>query len=147
MYSLTVVTPEKLVFQDQASSVVAPGTLGYLEILRNHAAIITSLQPGKLVITDKGNNKLLYAVSGGILEMFKNECTILADAIETPEEIDIARAHSALERAKKRIEAHEKGLDLVRIKKALHRAENRIAIYQKFQAHTTPHRTVLNLFE
>ena len=147
MFKLSVITPEKIVYDKEAISVNAPGTLGYFEILQNHAPFITSLQPGKLEITDDKNNKLIYAISGGMLEMYKNECTVLGDAIEAPEEIDINRAKEAKNRAEKRIAEHEKGIDLDRAKNALHRANNRIHIYQKYQAHETHHQSVVDLFE
>lgn len=129
MYKLLVITPEKIVFEGEVSSLIAPGTDGYLEILSNHAPIVTSLQPGKLVITDQSNQKLIFAVSGGILEVYRNQATLLADAIEILSEIDLKRAEAALDRAYQRIETEGKDVDLPRAKNAIHRAENRIKLY------------------
>ncbi len=134
MYLLSIVTPEKVVFEDQVISLIAPGMIGYLEILTDHAPIITSLQPGKLTITDGNKEKLLYAVSGGFLEVSRNKATLLADAIEPASEIDIERAEQALERARKRIDSRAREIDIPRALAALKRAENRIRIYNEVVA-------------
>jgi F-type H+-transporting ATPase subunit epsilon len=128
MYQLSITTPEKVVFEDQVYSLIAPGTVGYLEILTDHAPIITSLQPGKLIVSDSNREKLIYAVSGGFLEVSGNKATLLADAVEVASQIDLKRAEAALERARQRIESRAREIDIPRAVAALRRAENRIKI-------------------
>lgn len=127
MYSLSIVTPERSVFEGEVQSLIAPGTIGYLEILTNHAPIITSLKAGKLTVTDMNNKKMIWALSGGYLEMSHNKATILADAVELASEIDVKRAELALARARKII-ASQDTADIPRAKKAILRAENRLKI-------------------
>lgn len=134
MYNLTIVTPEKFVFEDQVISLIAPGSSGYLEILTNHAAIITSLKPGTLTVVDKNKVRINYAVSGGILEMSHNKATLLADSIEQANEIDLKRSEESYNRALKALESPESEVDLPRAKRALKRAENRLKVYREFNA-------------
>lgn len=128
MYHLSIVTPEKVVLDTKVTSVVAPGKLGYLQILTDHAPIMTSLQPGRLEVRLEDGKLLVFAVSGGFLEVSKNNATLLADAIEAPDEIDIERAKKAMQRAKGRLESEESPDDKHRAMEAFLRARNRIKI-------------------
>lgn len=134
MYTLSIVSPEKIFLEEPVISTSAPGSEGYLEILTDHAPLITSLMPGKLTLIDQNKEKKYYALSGGFLEISKNKLTLLADAIEKGSEIDLERAERAKKRAQERIESKAGGIDLVRAKAALKRAENRIKIYQELFA-------------
>ncbi len=130
MYLLTIVTPEKTFYEDEVSSLIAPGSEGYLGVLTDHAPLITALVPGKLTVRDHENQELIFAVSGGFMEVLKNQVTILAHSIEFAKDIDIERAKRALERAKQRLQLKEKGIDIPRAMAALHRAENRLYLYE-----------------
>jgi F-type H+-transporting ATPase subunit epsilon len=128
MFKLSVVTPEKIVYEDQVTSIIAPGSEGYLGIMSNHAPIITALQPGKLSIKDSGGKEITIAVSSGFLENSNNETTILADSAEFPDEINLERAKEALERSRQRIRDKSGNIDLGRARSAYERARNRIKI-------------------
>ncbi len=82
MYHLLVMTPEKKFFEGEVHSLITHGSLGYFEILSNHAPFTTPLKPGKLEIVDKDQKKLTMNISGGMLEVSDNNCSILADSIE-----------------------------------------------------------------
>lgn len=130
-FSLSILTPENTVFQDQVYSIIIPGADGYFEVLAYHAPIISLIQPGKLTITDKNHQKFVYAVTAGIIEVSQNKANLLIDALESLADIDLARAKTAYERAYNRIASQDKDIDLIRAKKALERAENRIEIFQE----------------
>jgi F-type H+-transporting ATPase subunit epsilon len=131
MYTLTIVTPERVVFEDKVISLVAPGSEGYLGVLTDHAPLITALIPGKLTVKDKEGKEQIFCVSGGFLEVSNNIATVLADAVETPVEIDVDRARAALDRAKERLQTKNPEIDHARAQAALSRALNRIKIYEE----------------
>ncbi len=81
MFNLIILTPEKTVYKDLVHSVAAPGADGYFEILKDHAPFLSTLQQGKLTITDKHSKKIRYTLTGGLLEVSANACTLLADTI------------------------------------------------------------------
>jgi F-type H+-transporting ATPase subunit epsilon len=82
MYHLQVLTPEEVIFDDEVISLIAPGALGYLGVLKDHAPLITTLKPGTLAITDKNKNKNFYLITGGFLEVYRNEVSLLVDSIQ-----------------------------------------------------------------
>lgn len=130
MFRLSVVTPEKVIYEEDVTSIIAPGGLGYLGIMSNHAPIITSLKPGKLTVKD-GGIEIQLALSGGFLENSANKCTILADSAEFAEEIDLERARESLERARQRVRNAAGEIDTGRAQAAYERAKNRISIVKK----------------
>jgi F-type H+-transporting ATPase subunit epsilon len=132
LFKLSVVTPEKPLIDQEARSIIAPGSEGYLGILTDHAPLITALIPGKLTVTDLSNKELFYALSGGFLEVSHNIVTILADAIEPVDKIDLTRAQEAEKRARERLARRsDPDIDVARAEAALSRALNRIRLAQQ----------------
>lgn len=126
MFKLSVVTPEKIVFEKDVRSIVASGSEGYLGVLTDHAPLITALIPGILTVTDNAGDDVDYSVSGGFLEVSGNVATVLADAIEDPDRIDVERAKQAEQRARKRLSRRsDSDIDELRAEAALARALNR----------------------
>jgi len=82
MYTLKILTPEAVVLEEESVSIIAPGDVGYLEILTNHAPIITTLVAGNVIVTHKNKEKSLYRITGGFLEVHANKVHLLADEIE-----------------------------------------------------------------
>ena len=135
-FQLSIVTPEKKIFDQQILSLIAPGSEGYLGILAHHAPLITNLIPGKLTVKDKQNVESIYAISGGFLEVAGNKATILADAIERFDEIDIDRAKRAEERAREILASKTRdSVEFTRSEAALERALNRIQIFDGHNLH------------
>ena len=127
-FRLTVLTQEKAAVDRQVLSVVAPGSQGYLGVLRDHAPLVTELVPGKLTVKDLSGEEAVYAVAGGFLEVSGNRMTILADALERPEDVDAARAQAAAQRARERLESRGRDVDVERAEAALRRALNRLKV-------------------
>jgi len=80
--SLRVLTEAGVILEDQAVSVIAPGEVGYLGILSNHAPLVTTLVPGKFKWTAPGGVVRHARVGGGLLEIVKNRLTILTSSVE-----------------------------------------------------------------
>ena len=101
---LRIVTPTRLVVDEEVDEVTAPGVLGQFGVLPNHIAFLTLLQPGELAYKQGGRVTRL-AIAGGYAEVLDNVMTVLADAAEFAEEIDVGRAQRAREQAEKNIAA------------------------------------------
>lgn len=99
---LRVVTPERLLLDEEVDEVTAPGTVGEFGVLPNHITFLSSLQPGRLTYK-RGAQVHALAVSGGFAEVVDNVMTVLADAAEFAGEIDIERARVALRAAEERL--------------------------------------------
>lgn len=109
MFTLTLVTPEKRVITGQEiSEIVVPAFMGELDILPGHAPMVTTLVPGilkyKLKNAQGGSDVVeLVSVSRGYVEVSPHGVSILAETIESKEEVDANRAKAALEREQKRL--------------------------------------------
>jgi F-type H+-transporting ATPase subunit epsilon len=99
---LRLVTPVRLLLDEEVDEVTAPGVLGEFGVLPNHIAFLTLLAPGEMSYK-QGAKRTRLAIGGGYAEVLNNVMTVLADAAEFAEEIDIDRAHRAKERAEKKI--------------------------------------------
>ena len=98
-----------------------------MEILPNHAPLVSSLVISKMTIKN-GNEEALYAIGGGVIRVEKGKTTLLLNSIEGKDDIDINRANDAKLRAEKRLENKDE-VDVTRAKSALERALNRISVY------------------
>lgn len=123
--NLEVVTPERIMLQEETQSIIVPAAEGLLGLLPNHAPIITGLNPG-LIKYRQGADLHVLAISGGFMEVSNNKVSVLADTAELPNEIDIERANAAKERAQKRLKEPPPGLDVHRAELAFHRAMARL---------------------
>ena len=124
---LEVVTPEGAVVSEAAEIVVAPGTLGEFGVLVGHTPFLTTLKLGTLRFKDQNNQEHWVFVSGGFAEALPDRVTILAESAERRRDIDLERAKSALERARRRLAGEiEKDIDFIRARAALERALYRV---------------------
>lgn len=132
--SVEVVTGERVVYAAQdVDMVVAPGAEGQLGILPRHAALFTLLSAGEMRIK-KGGGEQSLVVFGGFLEVANNRVLVLADTAERVEEIDVARAESARQRAEARLTQRGTGVaDLSRAEESLQRAAVRLRVAQRRQ--------------
>ncbi len=81
-FNLSILTPEKSVFEGAVEYVEVPGSVGYLGVLAHHAPLVTGLNAGKLTVRKAQGGTDVYRVSGGFFEVSKNQASVLADSIE-----------------------------------------------------------------
>lgn len=93
-----IISQDRLVFQGDADMVLLPGTDGEMGILPHHAPLLTTLKYGIIKVRSQGQ-ETIFTVAGGIAEVQPEVVTILADAAENVEEIDVLRAEAARKRA------------------------------------------------
>ena len=80
-FALSVLTPERSVFEGTVEYVQVPGTEGYLGVLANHAPLVTGLATGRLTVRKPGGEVETFAVDGGFFEVSHNQATVLADRV------------------------------------------------------------------
>jgi F-type H+-transporting ATPase subunit epsilon len=126
---LKILTPEGPVFDGNVRSVVAPATKGSMGVLPGHANLVTSLETGVVKAEFEDGSTHYFMVSGGFLEVSKDEVRILAEVGEEDAAIDVARATEAAERAKQRLrDRRAPDFDLARAEAALARALVRVKV-------------------
>ena len=76
---LAIVTPDKKVFEGEVDSVKMVGSEGGFEVLDNHAAFISSLGKGKVVVRAKEGQE--FTIDGGVAEIQNNKVVILAETL------------------------------------------------------------------
>ena len=126
--SVEIVTVEKTLLQEEGvDEVIAPGIDGQLAVLPQHAPFMTILGPGELILK-KGGEETPFVVTGGFFEVLKDKVIVLADAAERADDIDVARAEQARERARLAIERREGTEDLATLQAALQRSMIRLRV-------------------
>jgi F-type H+-transporting ATPase subunit epsilon len=126
--TVDIITGEKKIYsQTDVDMVVARGIDGMLGILPRHAPLVTPLAPGELRIK-KGGSEESLAVFGGVLEVNDGHLIVLADAAESLEDIDVARAEEARRKAQESLASRGSVEDAAAAETALARAEMRIRL-------------------
>lgn len=102
--TLKVITPEKIVYEDEVDSVTAMTESGEITILPEHIPLVTNLKAGEMRLKKDGE-ELYLAASTGFLEVRPgNQVVILADTAERMEELELEKIEAARDAAKKLLE-------------------------------------------
>jgi F-type H+-transporting ATPase subunit epsilon len=124
---LQIVTPERLIVQDQVDEVEIPGSEGYFGVLPGHTPLLASLAVGELWYR-KGQQKFFLSIAFGFAEVLPDRVTILARIAETAEEVDVERAEAAKRRAEERLAHSKSEVDYDRARAALMKAMARLQV-------------------
>lgn len=129
-----IVSQDRLVYKGEAEIVVLPGMAGQMGILPHHSPVLTALNYGIITVRTK-EEELHFTVAGGIAEVVPDKVTVLADAAENVEEIDVERALKARERAEERLKLTlaTDADRYMRITTALKRSNLRLQAAQKYR--------------
>jgi F-type H+-transporting ATPase subunit epsilon len=84
-FDLSVLTPERAVFEGRVEYVQVPGSEGYLGVLAGHAALVAELAAGTLTVRESGGDERHWQVSGGFFEVAADRATVLADEVSADE--------------------------------------------------------------
>lgn len=126
--TVEIVTPSRVLTQEQADEVNIPGDQGYLGILPGHTSLLTQLGHGELMYR-RGEQRQYLALFGGYMEVRDDHVTVLADVAERATDIDRARAESARDRAEQRLRNIQgQDIDFERARAALMRALIRLRV-------------------
>ncbi len=132
--NLEITTPSRVIYKAAVASVTVPGTEGSFQVLFNHAPLISTLEIGLIKVKETAGKEIYFASGGGTVEVKDNNVLILADSLESVENIDVDRAESAKQRAKERLaRKSEEKIDVARAESALARSVNRIKIAEKYK--------------
>ena len=129
-----IVSQDRTVFQGDVDIVVLPGAAGEMGILPHHAPVLAILKDGVIKVRRDGREDL-FTVAGGLAEVQPDIVTVLADAAENIEDIDIIRAKAAKKRAEDALanlkpEDHDAYL---RMEAALRRSNLRLDVARRYR--------------
>ena len=129
-FSVEIVTPIKVLNQENVSYIRCTGLDGSFGIMKKHREGVIALDVGEIKIkTDDTVD--WYATSGGFAEIGSTKVELLLESIEKSNEIDVKRAAEALERAKDRKNNPQEKIDNIRLEASLTRAMNRLRVSKK----------------
>ena len=124
---LEIVTPDHSLVTANVDEVVAPAAEGYLGVLPGHTPLLATLSTGQLWYR-KGAQRFYLAIVGGFLEVLPHKVTVLAQIAERAEDIDVARAQRARQRAEERLAKAAPDVDRERAQASLLRAAVRLQV-------------------
>ena len=130
-----IVSQDRTVFQDEVDAVTLPGAAGEMGILPHHAPVLTTLKYGVIKVRRAGKEEL-FAVAGGVAEVQPTIVTVLADAAENIQDIDVVRAKAAKKRAEDALAnlSPEEDRDVYLVMEvALRRSNLRLDVVRRFR--------------
>lgn len=121
LFTVEIITPDRIFYHGEATMVEFVTTEGEIGVYKDHIPLTCVLAPGIVTISEADEPKRAV-VHAGFAEILGDKVTLLAEVAEWPEEIDLARARAAEDRARERLERKEADLDIARAELALRRA-------------------------
>ena len=127
---LKIITPEKIVFEDDVDFISAQGTKGSFGVYPNHVPFMSVLAVDTAKVVKDGN-EMIFSIIGGAFQLKDNQAVILSEVAENGEDIDTARAELAKERAEARLASAQTTQDAKKANMAIARAMVRLKAASK----------------
>ena len=118
---LNIVSADRALIDERVDEVEIPGADGYFGVLPGHTPLLALLGLGELWYR-QGSEKHFMLIEFGFAEVQPDRVTILAEAAEKPEEIDVARAEAAKKQAEERLAQAVGDMDFERARIAMLRS-------------------------
>jgi F-type H+-transporting ATPase subunit epsilon len=130
-FTLEIVTPTRQVVREAVTEAQIPVRGGYIGVLPGHTPLLAEMGVGELSY-HLGNRVHSCTAIGGFVEVLADRVIVLPDCAERAEEIDVARAQRASDRAQKRLaNPNDPDVDWKRAQAALERAQVRLQVAAK----------------
>lgn len=100
-FRLSIVAPDRTVFDDEVKSVIIPAYGGYMGIMASHEPSIVALRPGFIEYTSTNDLREFITVSGGFAEASDGKVIVLAKDAALAHEVSLAEAEASMEEARK----------------------------------------------
>ena len=127
-FKLKIVTPRGIYKETEVEMLNLRTTSGQIGILANHLPLASAIDISEMNYIKDGQ-RYKFALAGGFVYVNDDETTIIANAIESPEEIDLRRAQEAKARAEERLHNQSNDdMDILRAEVALRKAIKRIRV-------------------
>ena len=129
-FKLRVISPDRVFYEGEVIMLELNTLDGIVGIYKNHMPMTYIIEPGVMRITESEESVKEAALHSGFIQILQEEITVLAEAVEWPDEIDENRAKEAQIRAERRLEMKEANLNAQRAELALRRALTRQEVKQ-----------------
>ena len=125
-FRVHILAADRDFFDGMCQSVRLPTVDGHIGVMAHHINFVTALIPGEMWYRLADGTEHTAAISHGLVRMENNDVLILVDSAEHPEEIDMARARRAAERAKEIMLQSKSWQEYLQTQASLSRAMNRL---------------------
>lgn len=129
-FKVKVISPDRVFFEGEADFLELKTSEGDIGILAGHIPLTAVIAPGIMKITKDGEEKEASLLEG-FVEILPDRVTVLAEACEWPDEIDVNRANEAKIRAERRLAGGEGDINYSRAEMALRKALIRIELSER----------------
>ena len=131
-FYLKIISANRVFYSGRCRSLIVPEYDGQKEILAHHEDMVIAIDDGEMRFQPEGSENWEYAVVGmGFVEIVNNRVTLLVETAERPEEIDVARAREAKERAEEQLRQKQSIQEYHMNQMALARAMTRLKVTHK----------------